>query len=57
MRTALAKYDVAGNNELRRSFLGAESFARARGGFVGAALRGVRGRAGIMEREEGEPLE
>ena len=38
MRTALAKYDVARNNEFGGSLFGAQSFARARGGFVGATL-------------------
>lgn len=38
VRAALTEYDVAGDNELGSSLFGAESFARARGGFVGAAL-------------------
>ena len=57
MRTALAKYDIAGDHELGGSLFGAESFARAWGGFVGTALCGVRGGAVMGEGEEREPLE
>ena len=56
VRAALPKYDVTGNNELGGSLFGTESFARARGGFVCATLRGVRGGAGMVEWEEREPL-
>lgn len=56
MRAALAEYDVAGDNKLGGSLFCAESFTRARGGFVGAALRGMRGGAGMVDWEEGKPL-
>lgn len=46
MRAALAEYDVAGDDKLGGAFFGAEASARALGGFVGAAFRGVRGGAG-----------
>ena len=57
MCAALTEYDVARHNELRGSLFRAESFARALGGFVGAAFRSVRGGAEKVEREERKPLE
>lgn len=53
----LAEDDVAGDDELGGSFLRAEAFAGAGGGFVGTALRGMGGGAGMVEGGEGEPLE
>ncbi len=45
VRAALAEDDVAGDDELGGGFFGAEAFAGALGGFVGAALGGVGGGA------------
>ena len=53
MRAALPEYDGARNDEFGGSSFGAESFARALGGFVGAALGGVGGRACMVKGEEG----
>ena len=52
-RAALAKYDGAGDDKFGGPSFGAESFARALGGFVGAALGGVRCGACVVEGEEG----
>lgn len=47
VRAALAEDDVARDDELGGALFGSEAFAGAVGGFVGAALGGVRGGAGV----------
>lgn len=49
MGAALAEDDVAGHDELGGAFFGTETFPRARCGFVGSTLRGVRGASEVCE--------
>lgn len=53
MGAPLAEDDVSRDDELGGRFFGAETFAGAGGGFVGAALGGVGGGAGVEEGEGG----
>ena len=53
-RAALAEDYVAGHDELAGCALEAEAFSGPRGGFVGAALGGVGGGAGLLGVVVGE---